>query len=137
MANVYEEPKETSAHGYGSEAKEKTEMSISKEPETSEDSGLKKLLNTTKLVAELVADYFKGNYKQAPWRTIAAGILAIVYVINPFDIVPDFIPGIGWLDDIAILGLILSGLSHDLKDYCRFKGVEPDECGLTEKKDYD
>ena len=137
MANEYDESKETSGHDYESETDKKIGMSTQKESEALADSGLKKLLNTTKLVFELVADYARGNYSQAPWRTIAAAILAIVYAINPFDIIPDFIPGVGWIDDIAILGLLLSGLSYDLKDYCRFKGVEPEECGLIEKKDYD
>ena len=137
MANEYDESKETSGHDYESEADKKIGMSTQKETEALAESGLKKLLNTTKLVFELVADYARGNYSQAPWRTIAAAILAIVYAINPFDIIPDFIPGVGWIDDIAILGLLLSGLSYDLKDYCRFKGVEPEECGLIEKKDYD
>jgi len=130
MTNVYEEPTT------GQESKTDVgEITVQKEKGTSEDMGLKKLLNTSKLVVELVVDYARGRYKQAPWRTIAASILAIVYVINPFDIIPDFLPGVGWIDDIAILGLLLSGLSHDLKDYCRFKGVEPEQCGLTENKD--
>jgi uncharacterized membrane protein YkvA (DUF1232 family) len=119
----------------GQESKtEVGDITVQKETGTSEDMGLKKVLNTAKLVVELVVDYARGRYKQAPWRTIAAAILAIVYIINPLDIIPDFLPGVGWIDDIAILGLLMSGVSHDLKDYCRFKGAEPDECGLTENK---
>jgi DnaJ like chaperone protein len=33
-------------------------------------------------------------------------ILAILYVLSPYDILPDFIIGWGWLDDLAILGLL-------------------------------
>lgn len=33
-------------------------------------------------------------------------ILAIIYVLSPYDILPDFIVGWGWLDDLAILGLL-------------------------------
>src|SRR3990172_43745 len=96
----------------GQESKtEVGEITVQKETGTSEDMGLKKVLNTAKLVVELVVDYARGQYKQAPWRTIAAAILAIVYIINPLDIIPDFLPGVGWIDDIAILGLLMSGLS--------------------------
>ena len=33
-------------------------------------------------------------------------ILAVLYVLSPYDILPDFIIGWGWLDDLAILGLL-------------------------------
>ena len=33
-------------------------------------------------------------------------ILAILYVLSPYDILPDFIIGWGWLDDLGILGLL-------------------------------
>jgi len=33
-------------------------------------------------------------------------ILAVLYVLSPYDILPDFIVGWGWLDDLAILGLL-------------------------------
>jgi DnaJ-domain-containing protein 1 len=33
-------------------------------------------------------------------------ILAIIYVLSPYDILPDFIVGWGWLDDLAILGFL-------------------------------
>ena len=34
-------------------------------------------------------------------------ILAILYLISPYDILPDFIVGWGWLDDLGILGLLI------------------------------
>ena len=33
-------------------------------------------------------------------------ILALLYVINPFDVLPDMVPGAGWLDDLFVLGLL-------------------------------
>jgi DnaJ like chaperone protein len=38
--------------------------------------------------------------------TVILIILAIIYVLNPFDILPDLMLGWGWLDDIVILGLL-------------------------------
>jgi hypothetical protein len=31
-------------------------------------------------------------------------VLLILYIINPYDILPDFLPGLGWIDDLIILG---------------------------------
>ena len=36
-----------------------------------------------------------------PW------LLGLLYVISPIDIIPDFIPGRGWIDDIGIIGLVI------------------------------
>jgi len=33
-------------------------------------------------------------------------LLALLYVLSPYDLVPDLLAGWGWLDDIAILGLL-------------------------------
>jgi DnaJ like chaperone protein len=39
------------------------------------------------------------------WKIILI-VLALLYTLNPYDILPDFIVGWGWLDDIVILGLL-------------------------------
>jgi DnaJ-domain-containing protein 1 len=40
------------------------------------------------------------------WQIILI-ILVILYILNPYDILTDFLPGWGWLDDLVILGLVL------------------------------
>jgi hypothetical protein len=37
---------------------------------------------------------------------IIATILAIVYTIWPFDLIPNFIVGLGWIDDILVLAMV-------------------------------
>lgn len=108
-----------------------TERMVQTWIEKKSDSVPEKLVNAVKLLAEMLRDYVKGEYKQVPWRMIAASIAALIYVINPLDFIPDFIPGIGWLDDMAMIGLVVSGISHDLKDYCTQKGIPLDKYGLS------
>ena len=36
----------------------------------------------------------------------AMGLLAIVYVISPVDIVSDIVPLLGWLDDVGVIALV-------------------------------
>ncbi len=33
-------------------------------------------------------------------------LLALLYVISPVDAIPDFLPGVGWLDDLVVLGVL-------------------------------
>jgi uncharacterized membrane protein YkvA (DUF1232 family) len=37
------------------------------------------------------------------WKRAIIGLLAVLYVLSPLDILPDFIPIIGWLDDLGVL----------------------------------
>ena len=39
-------------------------------------------------------------------RRILPILAALLYVISPVDLVPDFIPGLGWLDDLVVLGIL-------------------------------
>ena len=40
---------------------------------------------------------------QAKWKKIIIVLLAFIYVVSPLDLIPDFIPVIGWLDDLGVL----------------------------------
>jgi hypothetical protein len=40
-------------------------------------------------------------------RRILPILAAVLYVISPVDVVPDFIPGLGWLDDLLVIGILL------------------------------
>jgi uncharacterized membrane protein YkvA (DUF1232 family) len=40
-------------------------------------------------------------------RKVLIGILTLLYIISPYDIIPDFIIPVGWLDDLGVLGLLI------------------------------
>ncbi len=42
---------------------------------------------------------------------------SMVYIISPVDAIPDIIPIVGWLDDIGVLGLLITALMHELDEY--------------------
>ena len=46
-----------------------------------------------------------------PW------LIAFLYVVNPYDVVPDFLLGLGWLDDLAVFGIILWWVSKLKRAY--------------------
>jgi uncharacterized membrane protein YkvA (DUF1232 family) len=122
---------EKESEGIDEEKVKETEKMVQTWIDKKSESAPEKLINSVKLLSEMVRDYIKGDYKQVPWRMIAMIVAALIYIINPFDLIPDFIPGIGWLDDMAVIGLVISGISHDLKDYCLQKGIPLDKYGLS------
>lgn len=65
----------------------------------------------------MLSAYGKGQYRDVPWKSIAAIGAALAYLIFPFDIIPDFIPGIGMLDDMIVIGLCLKTVKIDLDKF--------------------
>ena len=40
-------------------------------------------------------------------RRILPIVASLLYVISPVDVIPDFLPGLGWVDDLLVIGLLL------------------------------
>ncbi|MBS0152870.1 MAG: DUF1232 domain-containing protein [Nitrospira sp.] len=66
------------------------------------------------LLFRLLKAWKQGSYGGLSVRTIASIAVSILYVLSPVDAIPDFIPGIGLIDDAAILTLLLHSLAQDL-----------------------
>ena len=79
-----------------------------------------------KLMIGLITDYTKGNYKSVPWKIMAAITAAVVYFVSPIDIVPDFIPFLGYFDDALVIKFALDLARNDLATYARWKDTEQD-----------
>ncbi|OAB79556.1 YkvA family protein [Cochleicola gelatinilyticus] len=80
-------------------------------------NGLSKYMELGRIMMSMLKDVKKGEYKNIPWFTIATIVLALLYVLNPMDIIPDFIPGIGYIDDIAVLSIGVGWIESDLHRY--------------------
>lgn len=61
-------------------------------------------------------DMLGGRYK-ASFLTVVAMIAAAIYIFSPIDVIPDFIPLLGWADDGAIFYFLLKRLMYELNRY--------------------
>ena len=78
---------------------------------------LNRFLEDGRLLLGIVKDYWAGRYRSVPYGLIAAVVFVLIYVFNPFDLVPDFLPLIGEIDDAAVVGVSLMALEQDLFKY--------------------
>ena len=85
------------------------------------DGTLSKYLGDIKLYFKMLGDVFTGKYKKVPVGTIAAIVGTLLYVLSPIDLIPDFIPVIGYLDDAAMLALCLNFTKYDVEEYKKDK----------------
>lgn len=78
------------------------------------------------LCLELVRDYHRGEYKQiAPWA-IAAVVFGLLYLVDPLELIPDVIPVVGYLDDVAVMLLILKLVKMELAKYSAWRKAHTD-----------
>ena len=82
---------------------------------------LAKYFNDLCEIFELLRDRVTGNYKETPWTTIAALTGALIYVLSPLDLIFDFLPVIGFLDDAVVIGLAIKLAQSDLAKYRAWK----------------
>lgn len=71
----------------------------------------------------MISEVISGHYRMS-FLTIAILIFSIAYIIFPYDLVPDSIFIIGWLDDIAALFFSIRRLIAETHRYIRFKAME-------------
>lgn len=72
------------------------------------------------LMWSLLQDYRAGNYTAIPWRFIAAIGFAMIYLVSPLDVIPDFLV-LGFVDDAAVFGLVVSAFQAELEQYKAWK----------------
>jgi uncharacterized membrane protein YkvA (DUF1232 family) len=82
---------------------------------------LKRFIEDGKVLTALIKDWRSGSYRKALYGTIAAAAFALLYVFNPFDLMPDVLPFIGALDDAAVVGACLMLIERDLRQYRSWK----------------
>jgi uncharacterized membrane protein YkvA (DUF1232 family) len=82
---------------------------------------LKKYRELAKVMFMMIKDYRKGIYKDVPWFTIAAITAALLYVFIPIDLIPDFIPGLGFIDDLTMISFVTGWIESDLHRYLDWK----------------
>ena len=73
------------------------------------------------IMASLIKSYVQKEYTDIPIGTIIAVISALVYFVSPIDIIPDSIPGAGYIDDGVVIAVCLKMVDSDLMEYRKWR----------------
>lgn len=79
-----------------------------------------KLVYVPQLILLLI-DYTKGNYKNITKAEIITIVAALMYVLLPVDALPDLVPGLGFLDDAAVMIWLFSLINDDIEEYMQWR----------------
>ena len=66
------------------------------------------------LCIALVRSWMRGEYDGVSRQTIVAVTAALLYFVVPFDLIPDFLLGWGFIDDASVVGYVMAMLAAEM-----------------------
>lgn len=84
-------------------------------------------LEEFKLFMSMLSDYYHRKYKAVPWYVISSIGATMLYVLTPIDMITDFIPIAGLIDDAAVFGVCLKLVRNEVEKYKEWKAAKLDE----------
>jgi len=69
------------------------------------------------VIGRMLKAHVNGSYKIRSMRMLIILLAAIIYFINPIDLIPDFIFGIGLADDLAVLTWVYSAAAEEIESF--------------------
>jgi uncharacterized membrane protein YkvA (DUF1232 family) len=69
------------------------------------------------ILGRLLRAYAQGEYRAVPWKSLLLVVAAILYFINPIDLLPDLMPLVGLTDDFAVLFLVYKSIGTDIDNF--------------------
>ncbi|MDD2090801.1 DUF1232 domain-containing protein [Pseudomonas guariconensis] len=79
---------------------------------------LSQLREDVRLLQALCLAWWRGEYRAISPKALVTVVAGLLYFVSPLDAIPDWLVGIGFLDDIAVLGWVLKTVADELN---RFK----------------
>ena len=81
------------------------------------------------LCIALVRSWIHGEYDGVSRQTIVAVTAALLYFVVPLDVIPDFLIGVGFIDDASVVGYVMTMLAAEMDTFRRWqeRGVERED----------
>ena len=79
------------------------------------------LLASVPLMIAMIKSYINGSYKEVSPKVIASLVAAFLYLVKRKDLIPDNIPLVGHVDDLAVLGVALKICEPELNAFAAWR----------------
>ncbi len=83
----------------------------------SKDNKFRQLFDVGLTLVRLVRSYISGEYRNIATSTIISGLAVLLYVLSPIDLIPDFIPVVGFLDDLSLVSWFVDKFQSEITKF--------------------
>tara|TARA_Y100001970_G_scaffold95127_1_gene119875 strand:+ start:392 stop:787 length:396 start_codon:yes stop_codon:yes gene_type:complete len=80
-----------------------------------------KLNDSLRLFIRIINAYTSKEYTYVPWKTICLIVAGLIYFIYPVDLIPDFIPVSGLIDDVILIAWIYESIQDDIENFLEWE----------------
>jgi uncharacterized membrane protein YkvA (DUF1232 family) len=94
---------------------------IKKAESTGRGGPLMDLWASLQTLLRLIRAYAKGEYRAVPSQKLVLIVAAILYFLTPIDVIPDFVIGLGYLDDAAVIAWVVNTVRSVLDDFLKWE----------------
>ena len=91
----------------------------------------RQLFEVARTLVRLVRAYTSGDYREISTSTIVSGLAVLLYVLSPIDLVPDFIPVIGFLDDLSLVSWFMIKFQGEITRFREWEQASHSATGAT------
>jgi uncharacterized membrane protein YkvA (DUF1232 family) len=88
---------------------------------TGSEGPFKDLWDSLMTFLRLIRAYATGEYREVSWQSLTLIVAAILYFVIPLDLIPDFLVGVGYVDDVAVVAWVISVVSSELEAFRRWE----------------
>ena len=92
-----------------------------------EGRGLASLKADLGVLQELCVAWWRGSYRAVNPQALLAVVAGLLYFVTPLDAIPDFIPGLGLVDDLAVLAWVLRTWGSELEAFRTWRDAQDRE----------
>jgi uncharacterized membrane protein YkvA (DUF1232 family) len=89
--------------------------------------GFSELKEQLKLVQALCVAWIKGEYRNIKPQALLSVVGALVYFIAPIDAIPDWLLGVGFVDDLAVLAWVFKKWADELAAFKQWREAQSPE----------
>ncbi|UQY34116.1 DUF1232 domain-containing protein [Pseudomonas fulva] len=79
------------------------------------------------LLQELCVAWWRGSYRAINPQALVAIVAGLIYFVSPLDALPDFIPGLGLVDDLAVLAWVMKTWGGELDAFRTWRDAQDRE----------
>lgn len=95
---------------------------------------LGKLKDDLRLLQALCLAYWRGEYRDISPKAMVSVVAGLMYFLSPVGIIPNWIPVIGILDDIVVLGWVMKSLESELDAFREWRAKQtPEKLAVVER----